>query len=441
MADVASSASSEILRFLPAPRFGDYEQLVHIGEEMAQRAGQADAFAALDSALPVVTVQPVPDTNCLAIDIGGTHSRAALRKVDSSGGVSWHSLFDYPNKDLVSARESDLFSSMCTNLIAEIVKSLADLGVEAPQIQGVSVVWSNALVHYALSGQMSGNSGKIIGLGKFYQKNEPWNPSLYDERDIGIDIIKAFERAGFNLRAFTIGNDTFFAQKAYPGAASGVVLSTGSNSTLVIDDATTLCNGELGNSFVIPEKYLHKADCLQDQKVTLETLTAGPGLARRFKSHLLSYLSSQQSDAAEMLKNYLVRGELDFRPEDISALLDSGHKPEVIHRELKESFEALHEELILIAQNLVSCSGTYAGLLCYLSVFNQLMLGQRELVVAIDSSQARFVPGYFESLKAELGRLVGQRFKESLVSVKLLEPLELVSVPMLGAANSLNSFL
>lgn len=460
-----------IERILPTSKSDHFAEITELVEQSVLRTGKTESgpkLAALESHIPVETKALSKDCAIISLDIGGTYTRAALLRSTPTGEERWTTLFRAKHEQLVvGAKSENLFQALCLSLTERCFETLAELNIEAKDINGLGIVWSNAIVSQSLPDSLKnslgqrilGVSGKVTGKdndGLFYKKGEPWNPDIHDGDDVGRAILESFLKAGFAIRAVTIANDTILTQKALPGATSGVVSSTGANATIVLKGETTLRNTEIGNSLLIPPELQHPADKIESKALTIEDLVAGVGMQPRLGLHI-SYLAEHFDIATkefQNLKNRLndVRALITksanfpyvFKGKDLSALISRDFDRFL---ELRGDAAAIYEDpdllelLHIIAKNIGLRAGKFAALLAYASVLNQLSNQGANLTVALDSSQAHLINGYFESLTHTMRNLMHSKWPNDSVTVKLLNADPIVTVPMRGAARATNDFL
>ncbi|RMD86587.1 MAG: hypothetical protein D6808_02990 [Candidatus Dadabacteria bacterium] len=444
-----------------------YETLLCELEKAAKRTfsdcSSGQRFAGLQSYIPVSTSDPVPESLLYLYDIGGTNIRGGLCAVRDRMPPQFYPLFIVNNKEVVSGKREDSFSEMIENIISLSIERAPELNPSAFQRVGLGIVWSNALQNYPLklsADGLEGVSGTVTGKdrGGFYKKNEPWNDSIRDGDDIGKAFVEAFGGRGISFNALVVTNDTIFTQKVIPGARSGMVASTGANVTCTKPGEETLRNSEAGNAFILPEDLTDDFDIIEGDSLDLETLLCGRGIQRRLgrqivwlsESGSLNRLGYPLSDYFRRIADFLKRENrylVEFCGEDLSELAKGDYKGFLKRR--KEDIRCLFEEdtllraLTVMASNLGRIGGRYAAALAYASIALELKEGYDKLVIALDSSQAHFMPHYWEEMHSFFSSIISSRYPERSVKIELIKPQEgnILSVPMLGAANALFGFL
>jgi hypothetical protein len=381
----------------------------------------------------------------LALDIGGTHTKAALAQFSPSGEPSWEVLFDIDNTQLGSARAGELPIVTCAARLAEELRAaLEERAIPLPSVTSVSVVWSNQLQAKPIeSPALRGVTGLVVGVhsGGSYRKSEWFISGLYDGFDLGALFQKALIEAGFSPSVFLIGNDTAFTLTALPGARAGVVASSGGNCTDVgttAADCGLIFNTEIGGLLKVPAVFLSDGDLaraeITNTPLAFEDLLSGKWLPGVFGQHVV--LAAEADRRVPMALAEAIKRNNDLlSTRDLSTILSRGELRSEIASLIGDSLPA-QEALYTLATAIARRGGVAAAALCYFSVFNQIEAGLRDCSVALDSAMARHLPGYFESLRSTFHSLMERRSARG--TVTLLQPISLnesheVSVPVIGA--------
>ena len=422
----------------------DFERILEIGEEMAARAGTdlpGPRFLSEPSSLPFTSKPVKASTGILTVDVGGTHTRVALREADSSATVRWIELLDVDNDDLdTGSSPGKALARMMRALAERIDNRLKECSIARAAVRGIGVVWSNNLRTRPLelrSDGISGVTGMVMGVsdGSSYRKGEWFNEDLVDSDDIGQIIYTAYSDVGIPIEAFVIGNDSVFTFKVVAKADAGIVASTGANGTIIPrsgDRAGKLCNAESGGCFTVPGEMVSPADVLDDRPVKLEDLLAGMGLARRFTGYVQSLANHE-----EALKPCLEQDE--FVNQEVSLLLNRKYGDLLEWRPSSRDWrQETLAALTLLAERLMGRAGKLAAALVYFSIYNQVE-EKDEFVISLDSSQARHNPHYRQTMENTLSAILSRRSKSA--RIELIEPPGDVTVPHMGAARAVNDFL
>jgi hypothetical protein len=381
----------------------------------------------------------------LALDIGGTHTKAALALFHPTGETRWQVLFDIDNKELGSCARGELPIVTCaTHLAQALRKSIKAQGIALSFVTSVSIVWSNQLQTKPLeSGALQGVTGLVVGVnsGGSYRKGEWFTEGLYDGFDLGALFQGALAAVGFTPAVFLIGNDTAFTLTALPGAHAGVVASSGGNCTDVgtsDSDRDLIFNTEIGGLFKVPALHLSDGDLARAEHtknpVAFEDLFSGKWLPGVLGEHIVLARQSGSSALAALADAIRENQEL-LSTRDLSAILTNGPlRPEVAKfvDGSSSARETLHQLTTAIARR----GGVAAAALCYFSLFNQIDSGLTDCSVSLDSAMARHLPGYFESLESSFCSLLERRSVRG--KVTLVRPFPIsktyeVSVPVMGA--------
>ena len=214
------------------------EEFIRQGEEYVRDAAAGRSFAHClreRSLMRRAGTDSVPPRGSLsiALDVGGTHTKAALAHFAPSG-ESWRVLFDIENVDLIGSAPSKLpIESFCTRVATQCGAAIRQSGYTPIAVRSVSVVWSNQIESAPVTKQgVVGVTGLVNGItAGTYRKSEWFVSGLHDGYDLGTLFLESFQRVGFQPQVFLMGNDTVFTLTALPGAYAGVVASSGGNCT------------------------------------------------------------------------------------------------------------------------------------------------------------------------------------------------------------------
>ena len=425
-----------------------FNELIQCGERMAAAAGTRAAgpkLLAEPSYIPVASRPAVAGAGILAVDVGGTHIKVGLRTARKDGRLAWQELLDVDNDALnIGGDAVRGLEKMAIQLARLIVTKLEKARISKNTIKAVGVVWSNALKNAPLELESArGVTGVVTGSqdGKAYRKGEWWNRDIQDGDDIGQIFIRSFAANGITPRAFVIGNDTIFTAKAIDQADAGMVASTGANATIIPAGQQMLCNSESGGNFEIPVHMLNLPPIDGQPAVKLEDIMAGKNMPMLLAEYIVQAGKQGTAEFSRLGDSIIEKkksGKPAFSSEDVSMLLQGNFEEFLKNRDLPcypaETLAALKR----YAERLISISGRMAAAMAYLSILNQLP-EKSSFTLALDSSQARYQTGYFESMKAALKTLLGPKGKQ--LNIQLLEPEGEISVPMMGVARAANDFL
>jgi hypothetical protein len=375
----------------------------------------------------------------LAIDVGGTRTKVCCRLNDANR-ESWISVLDLDNNELKTEGGAKALQRMTTELGRRISEECRNKKI-ALTFDGVSIVWSNGLQCFSLIGPIRGVGAKVFGSrsGTAYRKGEWWNSDIQDGDDISAAFSSGLKASGINVSVLIVGNDTVFTALAAPDCDAGVVASTGANTTIIPKDSSLLFNSECAAKIEIDASFLglrtvKAAVPGSSDPLKLEDLCAGKGLPLAYAIYL--------QEAA----NLGIEGAKELRAAFETQILTAKSVSEIASGVFKSSADRLSPPLLpksfdlgsSIAKQLVQNAGALCGLLVLVSVANQIDQN-KDLLVALDSSQARLVPGYRESLDKFLSQWNSKH--KTQVRYQLLEPQGQISVPLRGAANAIASFL
>ncbi len=417
-----------------------FNLLVKHGKEMLSRSlddQPLNAFARDFSALSTHTPTLNEKQLFLIIDIGGSHTKAGL-VVWQKELPEWLTLFDIDNNHFNSPTPDELpINRYIYNLAGLINDQLHQTDFPSTDITAVGIIWSNAITcrRFEENQQVSGVSGLVTGIAekKSYRKGEFFVDDLYDGFNLSTTILNNLARFQIIPKVFVIGNDTIFTLKATTGAHAGMVASTGANAT-AIDSEGWIYNTEMGGLLTVPNELLSAGDDLflnkRGQKsIVLEDLIAGKWLPDLFQGHLHK-LAKINTSVADFV-NKADPNKAIFSAADLSELATgefSEKLSEIGH--CCPNFIRLMSDLIKV---MARRAGKLASAMAYLSL-PDFLDDQQKLLLSLDSSQARFLPGYYESLCKNLNTLLAPN-KEA--QVVLQSPQNEITVPMRGLAASL----
>lgn len=349
------------------------------------------------------------DTQVLVIDVGGTHTKVGLLSVQQNRRF-WRQLADQDN---------DAFKNECStsaNLLEQFLRSLSKIIANTLQgeiVTGLGIVWSNQMIAKQFENIRGtrGITGIVTGIGAGgYPKGEWFLKGLSNGFDIGEAFLTALAEVDIVPSSFLIANDTIFTLTALPGADAGVVVSSGGNCTHVCLGETgdkEIYNAEIGTSVIVPKNLITEIDtqeiCDRRPLTTLEEFCAGVWLASGFEKYLIHF--------------DLIERTQKFTTHDMAKIL--------IDQKTAQS------DIGTVCKAIVDRASAAAALICYLSIFNQLS-DKSKFSIALDSSMARHIPGYFDGMKKYMKKLLPENTEAAL---NLLSPTE-VSVPMMGAGEA-----
>ena len=368
----------------------------------------------------------------LAIDVGGTRTKVCVRK-SSENSCDWQEIVDFDNNDLETSGSTKGLVRMTAELGRRIAETCSAKGVPL-DFDGISIVWSNKLQCYPLSGKVRGVGAKVYGTDHAYRKGEWWNADISDGDSISDAFLNGLNAASIKSPVLVVGNDTIFTAKALTGSTAGVVASTGANTTITPVGSTTLYNSECGGIIPVPYSFFGVKNCAPNEILKLEDTCAGKGLPGIFK---ILIAEAESLGASELSSLHKALQTQDLSPKDFAAIA-GGKIQEIIGAKTAEVInEKAAQSALKIAQTLAHNAGIMCAVLILISVSNQLD-SSSDTLVALDSSQARFVPGYKEAIDSFLDSW-NTKYKKK-VRYELLTPDGRISVPLRGAANSIEEF-
>jgi hexokinase len=421
------------------------------GRNMAINAGHniTPAFEAFPSYIPAED-RAAACSCLLAIDIGGTSTKAAIRAY-TNGTPHWKLLFELKNLDLKEVEfKENAFDAFCKILANHIERGLVSAGVPKEDVGACGIVWSNAMENALLSGV--GITGRIAQIEK-YKKGEWFNSGLENGRDIGQDFLIALTRRKIKIDKLLVSNDTPLTLKATPGAAAGMVASTGLNATLLksaaelgvgTDSQLMICNSEMGGRFVLDSKYLCPFDKISEtiSANTVETLTTGNFLPLLFTSYIFNCRHLNLPELGN-LREHLLRLEdkawEEFRSRDLSLLVSD--QDFFLRRRTKRNMYSADVLACLtsLTEELIDRSAKLCAMIAATSVSN-LMPREEPYLISLDSRLAREIPAFWNKMRSEVAN---RNYFNQRINLNLVQPLELangkISVPMIGVANGIDS--
>jgi hypothetical protein len=379
-----------------------------------------------------------------------------MRSVDNDGAVSWTELVSMRNSDWSAPANSD-------NALIDFSKFLGEqinekLGGESAQFDGVSVVWSNGATAVPLKDSeiwgLMGVGATVTGKESTYVKGEPFVTDLKDgDRIDDLLLMGLGEKVYFDK--LVISNDTVFTQM---GAASGVICSTGTNTTLNIsqsDGSLKIFNSESGHHFKVPREFLSKAEARgYPDGMPVEKLTAGGAgcIPELFTANLREILEGPAGEVRlhERLKALSTGSNtLKLSAPQISDLANSENEfpADVLPDQKLSSSEK--KLMKMLASALHERGGKALASLIYFSVANQVSALSSEnptvMTVNLDSAVARNSEVFLKALMDGIEELNSMIAPHS-IKASLVQPLELgdetsVSVPAIGAASVIDRYL
>jgi hypothetical protein len=430
-----------------------FESVVLSGERMAQATGSnktVPKFANDVTFLNKTCTMPVSNTIFLVIDVGGSHSRAALRMSDTNGEITWKELFDVKNHVFekwvgIKAGWTGVLHTLAELLEKEIIMT----DVSKDNICGAALIWSNRLRVEKLcitSRVPEGTTGYIscpepgMPIKTWAWQGDPDSGNV----NLGSALIGDLKKMGILPRFFLMGNDAPFVAKASTLPADGaLVASSGANTTIIPRNGTGLCNAQSGNIEVpFPRGWPNRSD---NRPVRIERLVSGAQLPICFETYVKE-AAGQGIAELQKIAEGLNAGEISFSGKDLTYLLEDEYCKFTSSNQIREWSQDVFKILRLLAFQVSVLGGMLAGAMAYFSVFNQLDL-KNHFVVVVDSSQARFLRGYYKAMQNTFEALLARKKKTG--KLLLIPPMILgkpgklkqISVPMMGAANALNDLL
>lgn len=412
---------------------------IQLFRDMAVNAGGASnqpKFRALSSGIPV------PQANrklpaLILIDIGGTSTKVGTRLNNSS--ESWQILMEYPNDSFQGSHGSEGALEHFANSVAtQTVQSLKGRSSDLSAGWGLGIVWSNAMDNPVVPG--FGIDGIVSGR-EHYSKGEWFCKDVKNGDSIGQVFAAAFKKVGIKISLVLVGNDTPLTMKALPSAAAGMVASTGLNATIVKQGpkGPIICNAEMGTTFKVDDSLVGQSDCIAPgiRASIIEHLVSGQNLPKLFVSYVMSVGSSSSVlvNFAEKLRGAGPKAFEMFSAPDLALCLNNlSEFCKKIEITLKEG-----EECQKIVSNLVVRAARLSSLLAYASVVEQLEQNS-SLDIALDSSLSRGIPLFWNEFQKSLKEITPAG---KTITLKLVDrcqvPGGVLSVPMMGAANALDS--
>lgn len=369
------------------------------------------------------------------IDLGGTHTKVAT--LSATG--EWQLLFDYDNEWFENRRDTTLSSiaGFFQVLAREIGARLrSDLAIR------VGIIWSNQIRTRTFhTSAARGVTGIVTGLESGgYRKGEWFLRDLKNGDDLGSLLLTALQEQGITAEVLVIGNDTIFTLFATPNAHAGVVMSSGGNCTLIgttENNKDELFNSELGGMLLMPHQALSEGDHALLAKrgastLALEELCAGAWFAENVRQHL--EVASHFPEGAT-LQPFLL-SDMAITNQALSAYIAGS---ENLFSRFSPETQALVRSITVA---LIERASLLTGLLSHLAVIDQVKRGAQKVTISLDSSMARYFPGYLDGIRRAVDML---RPTDAEVSVELVAPLPLaegseISVPLQGLARVIGNY-
>lgn len=389
--------------------------LISFGERLISRCGiPVEECIVLDSPSLIGknSKSPRPSSIYLVVDIGGSNTKFGFRYAASNGDCEWKGVHEYSNPSLDVKGEGAAHERFSRELFLKIK------GHYWPDtlIDGLAIVWSNAVEAFKLEGRPSGVGGKVTARTTGYKKGEFFIEDLKD----GDDLFKIFQRAaakiGCNPPRVIIGNDTIFTATSVPGASGGMIASTGANAT--IWNGTSFGNSEMGVGIKLKPDWITRAE-RDSSPLRLEELMCGRTLPKYFLKNVAHLVSIGARSLEGPLSTL----------ESMGDSFDAKMLAKILHG----TFESSNADLIEVAKAHEERAASLGAIMGYLSLENQLGATQ-PLILALDSTLARNFPSFLSILQEKIGELSKRK-----ISISLVMPDGHVSVPMKGAAAALDS--
>jgi hypothetical protein len=420
-------------------------QLVTLGEQIVSNApiGKPPCCAWDAGSLSRrLANKPTTPHQTILLDMGGTHTKVATRNPNGE----WALLFDHLNDWFAPKSDPSLplLQGFFRVLVTELVAALPSLKTSGLPIR-VGVIWSNQIKTKRFSdGRTTGVTGIVHGYQSGgYRKGEWFLKGISNGDDVGALLLAEFTHGGITPEVMVLGNDTLFTLFAVPGAHAGVVMSSGGNCTLVGTsdrDRDELYNSELGGMFMLPDDLLSLGDeefakSRHLTSLSLEELSAGNWFPHMVTAHIQVAAKLPEGSELAPIAAALSNDDHLISNRNLCDLLAGDATNFAAFP--TQSIEALKK----LAAALTERAALLAGVLTYLSVVSQLRAGEKTALISLDSSMARYFPGYFATMKSCIGRitLAGHQ-----VDTTLVQPVQLptggdISVPLQGAALALAS--
>jgi len=197
---------------------------------------------------------------------------------------------------------------------------------------------------------------------------------------------------------------------------------------------------------IIDRRFRCAADLIEEDREagTVEYLSSGKFLPRLFSQYIVALADNgcgELSGLAAYLRNLGAARFDHYETSHLSLLLSD---PSKFYRD-QERKDLLDEQILAalteLAGAIVFRSARLCALVAYTTVSNRIT-EQDEFLVALDSRLAREIPRFEEILDRQLIEFTPEG---KTITAVLMHPLVLdhgvISVPMLGAANTLDCFL
>jgi hypothetical protein len=411
---------------------------VDLFKQMALRAGGDSSdpkFRALSSGIPVNQAHDKLPA-LIIIDIGGSSTKVGTRVLKDS--ESWRILMEDPNDSFqVKDLKGGTLEQFADAVASKTEQALNLSGLQAAS-WGLGIVWSNAMDNPVVPG--FGIDGIVSGR-EHYSKGEWFCKDVKNGDAVGRVFFEAFRRVGINVSLLLVGNDTPLTMKAVPTASSGMVASTGLNATIVKNskNGPIICNAEMGTTFKVDSSLVGESDFIAPgiKASIIEHLVSGQNLPKLFIAHVMSEAKTVAAlgELAERLRGLGPKAFEMFLAPDLAMCLnlpqDFGRKFSLSNKEVEESGR--------IVARLVTRAARLSALLAYASVVEQLDQHSK-VEVALDSSLSRGIPLFFSEMKRAVEEITpaGKVITLTLVD-RCQVPGGVLSVPMMGAANALDS--
>ena len=404
--------------------------------QMALQAGTPGQFRKLPSYIPAKSESPWRP-ELLLIDVGGTATKVARRKIEKSGADPvWQVLFEDPNE---AFDDRSLPGSSLERFVAAVARRVRRALI--PQgSYSLGLVWSNGMKSIPIPGR--GISGQVVNRDR-YTKGEWFVADAKDGDDLGRLFDQAFRDVGFEIDQILAANDTTLTMKGIECADAGMIVSTGLNATIVEDSpqGELICNAEMGGSFDFPKEWLGAGDLLEPNEPCriIEHLVAGKFLPMIFAGHILAGPArAELSKIVGFLQSQSNSGFEYFNAADLSHLIEGIEQFLIARPELRAVGADELAILKSLAGVLFERSARFAAVLALASIVRQF--NQKDhFLIALDSRLARESKFFWGVLQEQLGLLMPKGKTATLRLVdRIAVPGGVLSVPMLGAAHALD---
>lgn len=408
---------------------------------LSNTAGNTDQKEAFYAHPSFITTRNASEhvKNCLVIDIGGTSTKVAIRTINNNV-ISWDFLFETNNKDIYIEQDNTHSCKLFFKLLTKKIKELLPLELTSLSI---GLVWSNSIKNEVTN---RGIEGYVCNRNN-YRKNEWFIKDLKDNDNVSEFLIEAFNNESLSVKTILIANDTVLTLKATKNADSGMVASTGLNTTIIKTDSnqSTICNSESGGTFLVGDIIATKSDKIESFKKanTIENYTSGLFLPQLFTNYILD--SADKVSELKDLKKYLsLLGDniwSEYNTQDMALILYD-KKSFLENKPNKKDYndDALFA-LEIFAQELFIRSAKLTALVTFSSIAN-ILESKDQFLISIDSSLIREVPIFKEEFAGQLAELIPEGKRVDIVLVRPIQTKNgVVSVPMIGASNAVDSLI